>query len=158
MIFICLGTQIFQFNRLLIEVDKLIEEGVINEKVFAQVGKSDYTPINYDYVDYLDPDEYSLRVEESDLVITHGGTGAIVTALKANKKVIALPRLSKYEEHSDDHQTQIVEYFSNKNFILSVNEVSELVHAIKKMSCDFECKQFAGTGRILRIIKDYIGD
>ena len=47
MIFITLGSQKFQFNRLLIEVDKLIVDGKITEEVFAQIGYSDYKPQNY---------------------------------------------------------------------------------------------------------------
>ena len=49
MIFITLGSQKFQFNRLLEEVDKLIEQGIITEEVFAQIGYSDYKPKNYKY-------------------------------------------------------------------------------------------------------------
>lgn len=47
-IFITLGSQKFQFNRLLIAVDKLCEKKVISgEDVFAQTGYSDYVPRNY---------------------------------------------------------------------------------------------------------------
>lgn len=35
MIFITLGSQKFQFNRLLKAIDKLIEQGKIKEEVFA---------------------------------------------------------------------------------------------------------------------------
>ena len=44
MILVTVGSQKFQFNRLLQEIDKLIEEGIIKEKVFAQIGVSDYIP------------------------------------------------------------------------------------------------------------------
>ena len=44
-IFITLGSQKFQFNRLLIAVDKLCEKKIIcGEDVFAQIGYSDYVP------------------------------------------------------------------------------------------------------------------
>lgn len=36
MIFITLGSQKFQFNRLLKAVDDLIENGIIQDEVFAQ--------------------------------------------------------------------------------------------------------------------------
>lgn len=42
MIFITLGSQKFQFNRLLKALDDLVEEGAIQEEVFAQIGYSDY--------------------------------------------------------------------------------------------------------------------
>ena len=41
MIFITLGSQKFQFNRLLKTVDELVERGIIKEEVFAQIGYSD---------------------------------------------------------------------------------------------------------------------
>lgn len=49
-IFITLGSQKFQFNRLLIAVDKLCEKNIIcGDDVFAQTGYSDYVPRNFSY-------------------------------------------------------------------------------------------------------------
>ena len=46
-IFITLGSQKFQFNRLLEAVDELCEKGTVDaEDVFAQIGYSDYFPKN----------------------------------------------------------------------------------------------------------------
>ena len=45
MIFITLGSQKFQFNRLLKAIDKLVEQGKIKEEVFAQIGISQSTII-----------------------------------------------------------------------------------------------------------------
>ncbi|MFR3684816.1 MAG: glycosyltransferase, partial [Enterococcus sp.] len=104
MIFITLGSQKFQFNRLLRYVDNLIEKGKIEDKVFAQTGFSDYKPSYFDYKEYLCREEFLEHIARASLIITHGGTGVIVTALKANKKVIAIPRQVKYKEHVDDHQ------------------------------------------------------
>ena len=44
MIFITLGSQKFQFNRLLKAVDELVAAGKIKDEVFAQIGYSDYKP------------------------------------------------------------------------------------------------------------------
>ena len=107
MIFITLGSQKFQFNRLLKAIDKLIEQGKIKEEVFAQIGYSDYQPINYNYKQFLDRDEFASMEGRADIVITHGGTGAIIGAVKKGKKVIAVPRLAKYGEHVDDHQKNL---------------------------------------------------
>ena len=117
MIFITLGSQKFQFNRLLIEIDRLVEEGKITEELFAQIGYSDYEPKNYEYKKFLDRDEFSYIMDKCDKVITHGGTGAIIGAVKKGKKVIAIPRLAKYGEHVDDHQLQIVKQFNEMGFI-----------------------------------------
>ena len=59
-IFITLGSQKFQFNRLLKAVDELCEKGTVDaEDVFAQIGYSDYLPKNFNYKKFLDRDEFS---------------------------------------------------------------------------------------------------
>ena len=85
MIFITLGSQQLQFNRLLKAVDQQVAEGKIKDKVFAQIGYSDYIPQNYEYKAFLDREEFMEMQKKSDLIITHGGTGAIVGALKKDR-------------------------------------------------------------------------
>lgn len=117
MIFITLGSQKFQFDRLLKAVDELVADGAITEPVFAQSGYSDYQPKHYEFKQFLDRDEFTKRMGEADLVITHGGTGAIIGAVKKGKKVIAVPRLAKYGEHVDDHQLQLLKEFKQMDII-----------------------------------------
>jgi UDP-N-acetylglucosamine transferase subunit ALG13 len=135
MIFITLGSQKFQYNRLLKAVDRLVEDGTIADKVFAQIGYSDYEPQNYDFKHFLDRDEFSKMTSESDIVITHGGTGAIIGAVKKGKKVIAVPRRAKYGEHVDDHQLQIVGQFKELNLICecdNAEKIGESLEIVKK--------------------------
>ena len=113
MIFVTLGSQKFQFNRLLQMVDNLNTD----EEIFAQTGYSDYKPKNYKFKDFLSRDEYKEFIAKSDIVITHAGTGAVIGAVKQGKKVIAVPRLSKYGEHVDDHQVELVKQFSDLDLI-----------------------------------------
>ena len=156
MIFVCLGTQIFQMNRLLVELDRLIEKGVITEPVFAQIGKSDYRPKHYEYRDFIDPEEYQRRVDEADLIITHGGTGAIVKALKSGKQMIAVPRLFCYHEHENDHQLQIVDFFASQGYLLKAQEMDELEGAILELRIHPITKRFVGDGCVGELIDDFI--
>ncbi len=130
MIFITLGSQKFQFNRLLRAIDELIAKGDITDDVFAQTGYSDYEPQKYDFKQFLSRDEFADIISKTDIVITHGGTGAIVGAIKAGKKVIAIPRLERFGEHVDDHQKQIVAQFKKNDLICGIDECNELVDAI----------------------------
>jgi UDP-N-acetylglucosamine transferase subunit ALG13 len=86
MIFVTLGSQKFQFNRLLRKIDELIKTGVIEESVFAQIGASDYLPQYFSYKSFLNRDEFSNIMKQSNIVITHGGTGAIIGAVKKGKR------------------------------------------------------------------------
>lgn len=156
MIFVTLGSQKFQFNRLLKAVDELIEKGVITENVFAQTGCSDYIPRNYAYKPFLDRDEFAEWEGKADVVITHGGTGAIIGAVKKGKKVIAVPRLAKYGEHVDDHQLQIIEQFCDSNLICACDDIQKLGAVI----ADAKQKQFdayvSSTEAMIRSISEYI--
>lgn len=133
-IFITLGSQKFQFNRLLIAVDKLCEKKVISgEDVFAQTGYSDYVPRNYSYNNFLDRDEFSVEMGKADIVITHGGTGAIIGAVKKGKKVIAVPRRAKYGEHVDDHQLQLIKQFDMKKKRIVLDAQPVMLSVRKKL-------------------------
>lgn len=156
MIFVTLGSQKFQFNRLLKELDELIENKKINNEIFAQIGYSDYTPKNYKYKKFVDRDEFKNIMSECDIVITHGGTGAIITAVKQKKKVIGIPRLAQYGEHVDDHQIQLVKEFEKAGIIKAVynlNKLEEALKVVKKMKFS---KYESNTNNIINDIEDYI--
>lgn len=156
MIFITLGSQKFQFNRLLKEVDRLISEGIIQEEVVAQIGYSNYKPKNYTYYNFLDKSKLTEIIDKSDRVITHGGTGAIINGVKLNKKVIAVPRLSEFDEHVDDHQLQIVSEFKKMGLIEGVMDISELGEKLKSID-DIEFRRYiSNTHNIIVSIEDFI--
>lgn len=71
--------------------------------------------------------------KRADILITHGGTGAIIGAVKKGKKVIAIPRLAKYGEHVDNHQMQIIKQFSEMNLIYGLLDCDRLEEALKNI-------------------------
>ena len=126
MIFVTLGSQKFQFDRLLKKLDDIVKNGNIKDEIFAQIGYSDYKPKNYRYKEFMDREEFKQMMAKSNIVVAHGGTGAIITAVKQGKKVIAVPRLAKYGEHVDDHQQQIVSEFESSGIISAVYDIDNL--------------------------------
>ena len=156
MLFITIGSQKFQFNRLLEAVDELVEKKVITDEVFAQSGYSDYHPKNYPYKQFLNREEFAEYEEKADVVITHGGTGAIIGAVKKGKRVIAVARRAQYGEHVDDHQLQIIEQLSEQNLICGVADVSELEEAVQCIyGHSFEPYQ-SNTTAMIRSIEAFI--
>lgn len=156
MIFVTLGSQKFQFDRLLKKLDELLENGQITDAVFAQIGYSNYRPQHFEYEQFLNREEFAHRMQECDIVLTHGGTGAIVSAVKKGKKVIAVARLSKYGEHVDDHQIQILRQFEEMNLILPCYEIEKMGQKLKEVeSIKFEQYQ-SNTQRIIQSIEEFI--
>lgn len=133
LIFVTVGSRNYPFNRLFIELDKLCEEGIIKDKIFAQIGTSTYVPKHFEYKNFISPEEFDEKVKESKFVISHGASGSIMKALNANKKVIAVTRLEKYGEHINDHQIQNNEAFGINGYVLPVFEMEELKDAIVKI-------------------------
>lgn len=158
MILVTVGSQKFQFNRLLQEIDNLIDKGEIKEEVFAQIGVSDYKPRNYKYIDFTTQYEFNELIKKADLVITHAGTGVIINSIKRGKKVIGIPRLSKYNEHVDDHQIQLIKEFEELNFIEACYEVSNLSNKIKVSKNKDYNKYVSNTDTIITSIIDFLGE
>lgn len=133
MIFVSLGSQQFQFDRLLVELDRLKEENKIDEEIVAQIGFSDFDTKNFKVIKFLDIDEYKSYMKQCDFLITHAGTGAIVSALKNNKKIIACPRLKKYGEHVDDHQREIAKKYEEQGLLVCCDDMKLLDRTIQNI-------------------------
>lgn len=156
MIFVMLGTQNNSFHRLLEEIEKLIEKGTITEEVIAQTGYTNYKTDKMKIFDLISRNELEKFQNEADLIITHGGVGSIVSSIKKGKKVIAVPRLHKYEEHVNDHQKEIVELFNKKGYIIGIEDVKELGEAINKVE-KFEPKEYiSDNSKLLNIVDEFI--
>lgn len=155
-IFITLGSQKFQFDRLLKAVDELYEKGVLTEPTFAQIGYSTYQPKQYQYKNFLNRSEFSQETAKADIVITHGGTGAIIGAVKKGKKVIAVARRAQYGEHVDDHQLQIISQFKEQNLICGITDVNDLEEAVKYVRTHNFNRYKSNTNMIIESIEQYI--
>ena len=151
-----LGTQNNSFKRLLEEIDKLINKGVIKEKVVVQAGYTKYKSKNMEIFSLIPQEKLEEYQKQANLIITHGGVGSIITSLKLGKKVIAVPRLHEYGEHVNDHQKQIVENFDKEGYIIGIKDVLELEKAIEKLE-SFKQKKYEGNNKkMLSIIENYI--
>lgn len=158
MIFVCTGSRNYQFDRLIKKLDELVEKKEIKDTVYAQIGDGNYFPKNMQYKNFIDAEEYKRCQEKADIVITHGGTGSIVGALKNRKNVIAVPRLAKYGEHIDDHQLQIVREFEKSGYLLAVEDIDELAEKIKFFEQGNRLHKFESDGLMVDIIKEYINN
>ena len=157
MIFVTLGTQKFQFNRLLRMMDDLIENKKIHERVFSQIGNSDYLPQYYEYCNFLSNNDYEEYIKNCDILVSHSGVGTIMTGLKYRRKIIVVPRLSKYGEHIDDHQTQIAQSFSKLNYVLMYSDED---NNMEQLIVDATTKHFSNysscRNQVIDTIRQYI--
>ncbi|QTN00816.1 exopolysaccharide biosynthesis protein [Sediminibacillus dalangtanensis] len=156
MILVVLGTHELPFTRLLDEVDRLKKESIIKEEVIVQHGHTPYSSERLTLKPFVSYEEMDALYDDASLVITHAGTGSVITGLRKGKTVIAAPRLKKYGEHNDDHQLQLVEAFTAQGHILSWHD-GEKLEAVINQAKHFVPKPFqSGKQRLQQILTDFI--
>ncbi len=133
MIFVTVGTHTQSFDRLLKEVDNLVENNKIKEKVIMQIGHSSYKPNNTDWFRFTTFEKLNRIYKTARIVITHGGAGCIISALSNKKPVIVVPRLKKFNEHVNDHQLDLVKTLAEHKRIYPVYDINKLGVAIKEI-------------------------
>ena len=156
MILVTLGTQDKSFKRLLEAIDRQVELGNIKDKIVVQAGCTKYESKNMEIFDLIPMEKFDDLIKSCDLLITHGGVGSIITGLKNDKKVIAAARLEKYKEHTNDHQLQIIENFSNDGYILGLDNFDELDKVLEKAKTFNPKKYVSNTDKMIKIIEDFI--
>ena len=154
-IFVAVGTFSTGFDRLLKEIEMLIEKRIIRKKVIAQIGSSKYTPKNYEWFRFTSKEVFWDTMKESKIVITHGGVGSITNALKFNKRTIVVPRRKEFGEVVNDHQLEITRELERQGKIIAVYDIQDLEKALKLVE-KFEVTTDKNESAVAKIIGDYL--
>ena len=124
MIFATVGTHEQPFDRLLHELDRLVEVGTITEPVFIQASGCAYTPRHCTVEALLPYERMDASFAEARIAITAAGPATIMLALKHGKVPIVVPRQSAFGEHVDDHQVRFARRMADR--VLVVEDIREL--------------------------------
>lgn len=107
------------FDKLVREVDRLLECGAISEPVLCQIGKGTYEPKHCDYFRFRPSLEELFS--KADLVVTHGGA-TVVGLLLMRKPFVAVPNGLA----ADQHQLHFLERLSRQTPIYWTADLSTL--------------------------------
>lgn len=130
MIFVTVGTHEDSFDRLVMELDRLCANGCLQEEVFIQIGYSKTLPAHAKWAKFLAYQEMDAMIKSARIVITHGGPGSIMHALRYNKVPIVVPRQKKFAEHVDDHQVYFSQRIEKEGKAITVLEISQMEQII----------------------------
>ena len=75
MILVMLGTQDNSFERLLKEIEHLIETGIIQEEVIVQAGNTKFESNKMKIIDFVSQKELKEYIKKASYIITHGEIG-----------------------------------------------------------------------------------
>jgi UDP-N-acetylglucosamine transferase subunit ALG13 len=120
------------FDRLVSSVAEAHADGAISERVTIQTGVGGLAPAGLETHETLPFDKVQEILERCSIVVCHGGTGSLITALRQGCQVIAMPRLSQLGEHYDDHQSEITSAFAARDLVQVANSTEELETALAK--------------------------
>jgi len=156
MIFVVLGTWEMPFTRPLVQIEEATRQGLISEPIVVQSGRTSYESPNLKLVPFFGKEALEQMYEEASLVICQAGVGSIMLGLRKQKKVIAIARLSQFDEHIDDHQLEILDVFTKSGAVLPWNGDGDLPGVLRRAQ-DFVSAGYAfSEEKISRSILDYL--
>jgi len=128
---VTVGT-LLPFDRLVNAVDSLSPKGSRPARLIAQVGKGGVRPEGMEVHESIGFAELQALLERANLVFCHGGTGSLITALRAGCRVVAMPRRADLGENNDDHQREIVGTLAARGLVEVAEDAGELEGAAKR--------------------------
>lgn len=105
MILVITGTSSWDFSRLIKEMDRIA--ATTDEEIVMQISDTRYEPKNAKFFRFVSDEEFETLFQNARLIVSHAGIGSIISTFRHKKPLILVPRREKFQEHFDDHQTDI---------------------------------------------------
>jgi UDP-N-acetylglucosamine transferase subunit ALG13 len=131
LLFVTVGATL-PFDRLVQSVAELKREGLIADEVIVQRGPCAALAgiTSFETAPFEDMLAIMRRAR---VVVCHGGTGSLITALREGCHVVAMPRRHEHGEHYDNHQSEIAEAFRARDLIQVAHTRDELLAALRSI-------------------------
>ncbi|MGH9092930.1 MAG: glycosyltransferase, partial [Acidimicrobiales bacterium] len=101
---VTVGTNRYGFRRMVEAVARALPPGV---EVTWQTGFTDVSGLDLASSRLLASEVLFDAMRRADVVVSHAGVGSAITALRAGKVPVLVPRRRAHGEHVDDHQEEI---------------------------------------------------
>lgn len=152
MIFGAVGTNSWDFTRLIKELDEI--SGEIDEKMIIQIGNNNYKPKNAQFFEFIDKNEMEDIYEESRVIVSHAGIGIILSAIRHKKPIIVVPRMEKFGEHFDNHQIDTAKKLEKEGITVAWD-----IEQLKLLLMDEELDNtFKSNNELTKNLKNYIDE
>ncbi len=112
----------YPFDRLIERLEVLLPD---DADVLWQIGAVSKRDLSGRVVQAMPSNELEQEIQAADLIVAHAGCGSVLTSLRSGKCPIVVPRRAAFNEHVDDHQTDIAEGLARTGLVLS-REVGDL--------------------------------
>lgn len=128
--FVTVGNAKQPFARLLGAIASLID--ILPAPVLVQHGHTGCPLDGCHLTAFMQMAEFERAVGSARVLITHGGAGSVLHALRAGKRPVVMPRVRRLGEHVDDHQVEFVQALASRGKVLIAQSESELRAAVER--------------------------
>ena len=151
MIFVTLGTQAFQLDRLLRALDALPGD----EELVVQCGRATFRPARAEWHDHMGYEELIDHLQRARVVVCHAGVGSVLTALEHGRRPVVVPRLHSFGEAVDDHQVPFARRLAKAGYVTLVEDLDRLPDALAEEQP--LAHRTTGDAGLAADLKDYLG-
>lgn len=122
---------VLPFDRLVAAVADVRKMGATSDEIVIQTGVGGLKPEGLNVVETMPFEDIQNLLRDASVVVCHGGTGSIITALREGCHVIVMPRLERLGEVYDDHQAEITDAFVKRGLVQTAVDADSLATALK---------------------------
>ena len=131
-LFVALGTQKFPFDRLVRELNALVEEGVYAaDEIVMQSTKIGKVQPLFTCHEIIPVEEFNRFLDVAEVVVCHSGVNSILSGMQRCKPLVIVPRISRFGEHVDDHQLEIAKVMEERYRVLVARDMADLRKCIE---------------------------
>ncbi len=156
MIFVTVGHQM-AFDRMIRAIDEWAGERGRTD-IIAQIGTTAFRPKHLEYMAHMTPVEFRKLVAQADAVVSHAGTGTILTALELGTPVLVMPRRGDLKETRNDHQIMTAERFQSLGRLEVAMDEVELVERLDALADLKACDVIStdASEELISALRDFI--
>jgi beta-1,4-N-acetylglucosaminyltransferase len=124
MIFVTVGST--DFDALIRRMDEIGAR--LGEEMIVQIGAGAYSPQHATRVFRYAPslDEF---YDQADIVVSHGGLGTVVEALRHRRKLVAVSNPDRYDTHQED----ILGAFAEAGYLIWCRDLAHLEDDLRRV-------------------------
>lgn len=105
----------FPFSRLVAAARRVLPPDC---EVTWQIGEASPEGLTGRVAAELNSAELSAAIADADVIISHAGTGSVITALAAGRCPVLVPRATEYHEHVDNHQFELAAMLAQRELAI----------------------------------------
>jgi len=155
-IFVGVGTFMHGFDALVEGADRAAAGLAVPG--FAQIGHSSVVPRHLGHARFLDPAELAERLRASRVAVCHAGMGLIGDALRADCRLILVPRRgSTTADHPANDQTAFAERLAGCLPLRLCRDPRDLPAVIAAALADDSPRATLPPSTVPRLLRDFLG-